>query len=122
VQLQDDLDSLVYWADTWQLRYNADKCKVLQLEKNNEQQDYSMRRHGGNERVMIEKSSVEKDLVVYVDKELKFSKYVFSQQTSWTITNQMLLRVPRCRSGEAVVCCCRAPEYSVWKRCVVTEI
>jgi hypothetical protein len=29
-----------------------------------------MRRHGNKERVMIEKSSLEKDLGVYVDKEL----------------------------------------------------
>jgi hypothetical protein len=59
VQLQDDLGSLVNWADTSQLRLNADKCKVLHLGKNNEQQNYSMRRHGC-ERVMIEKFSVEK--------------------------------------------------------------
>ena len=30
-QLQDDLDSLVNWADTWQLRFNPDKCKVIHL-------------------------------------------------------------------------------------------
>jgi hypothetical protein len=76
VQLQDDLESLVNWADTWQLRFNADKRKVLHVERNNEQQDYNMRRHGYNERVMIEKYSVEKDLGVYVDKELKFFKHV----------------------------------------------
>jgi hypothetical protein len=35
--------------------------------------------HGCNERVMIEKSSVEKDLGVYVNKELKFSKHVEMQ-------------------------------------------
>jgi hypothetical protein len=78
-QLQDDFDSLVNWADTWQLRFNADKCKVLHLGKINEQQDYSMRRHDCNERAMIEKSCVEKDLGVYVDKELKFSKLVETQ-------------------------------------------
>jgi hypothetical protein len=81
-QLHDDLDSLDNWADTWPLRFNADKCKVLHLGKNNEQQDYSMRRHSCDERVMTEKSSVEKDLGVYVDKELKFSKYVETQDTS----------------------------------------
>jgi hypothetical protein len=75
-QWQDDLDSLVNWAHAWQLRFNADKCKVLHLGQNSEQQDYSMRRHGCNEKVMIEKSCVEKDLGVHVDKELKFSKHV----------------------------------------------
>jgi hypothetical protein len=43
VQSQGDLDSLVDWADKWQLRFNADKCKLINLGKNNEQQDYSMR-------------------------------------------------------------------------------
>jgi hypothetical protein len=78
-QLRDDLDSLVNWADPWQLRLNADKFKVVHLGKNNEQQDYCMRRHGCNERVMIEKSSVEKDLGVNAYKELKFSKHVETQ-------------------------------------------
>ena len=55
VQLQGDLDRLVDWADTWQLRFNADKCIVIHLGKNNEQQAYGMRRHGCNERVMIAK-------------------------------------------------------------------
>jgi hypothetical protein len=79
MQLQNDLDSLVDWADAWQLRFNADKCKVLHLGKNNEQQAYSMRRHGCNERVMIEKSCVEKDLGVCVDRELKFYRHIETQ-------------------------------------------
>jgi hypothetical protein len=49
MQLPNDLDSLVDWADAWQLRFNADKCKVLYLGMNNEQRTYSMRRHGCNE-------------------------------------------------------------------------
>jgi hypothetical protein len=32
-QLQDDLDSLVNWAETGQLRFDANKCKVLHLGK-----------------------------------------------------------------------------------------
>ena len=34
-KLQQDLDMLVEWADLWQLRFNADKCKVLHLGQNN---------------------------------------------------------------------------------------
>jgi hypothetical protein len=79
VQMQDDLVYLVKYADMWQLRYNADKCKVLHLVKNNKQRDYCMRKHGCNERVMIEKFSVEKDLYVCIDKELKFSRHTETQ-------------------------------------------
>jgi hypothetical protein len=43
VRSLDDLDRLVNWADMRrQLRFDADKCKVLHLGMNNEQQDYSM--------------------------------------------------------------------------------
>ena len=28
-KLQKDLDTLVDWADTWQLRFNADNCKRI---------------------------------------------------------------------------------------------
>jgi hypothetical protein len=48
VQLQDDLDSLVNCADTWQLHFGADKCKVLHLGKNDEQHVYSMGRYSCN--------------------------------------------------------------------------
>jgi len=29
--LQEDLDSLQLWSDTWQLKFNADKCKVMNM-------------------------------------------------------------------------------------------
>ena len=46
-KLQKGLDALVDWEDIWQLRFNADKCKVLHMGKNNEQHCYKMRKHGG---------------------------------------------------------------------------
>ena len=39
-KLQQDLDMLVEWADCWQLRFNADKCKVLHLGQKNPKQTY----------------------------------------------------------------------------------
>jgi hypothetical protein len=79
VQLQGDLDRLVDCADKWQMRFNADKCKIIHIGKNNEQQDYNMRRHGCNDRVMMSKSRMEKDLGVNIDNELKFSKLIEGQ-------------------------------------------
>ena len=61
-RLQNDLDNLVTWADTWQLRFNADKCHSVHLGFNNQKQEYSMRRHGTDERVVLNQSKVEKDL------------------------------------------------------------
>jgi hypothetical protein len=80
LQLQDDFYCLVMLADAWQMRFKADKCKVLHLGKNHElaighglissvlillfysteKQDYSKRRHGCNERAIIEKADVER--------------------------------------------------------------
>jgi hypothetical protein len=74
--LQDDLDRLVDWADTWQLRFNADKCSVLQMGKNKQSRSYEMRKHGSNERIALNSSDLERDLGVHVDSDLKFSRHV----------------------------------------------
>ena len=73
--LQNDLDKLVEWSNTWQLRFNEDKCKVLQLGNKNMHHKYDMKRKD-NTRVILESSEVEKDLGVHIDKDLKFSKHV----------------------------------------------
>jgi hypothetical protein len=78
-ELQVDLDRLVDWADTWQMRFNADKCNVLHLGKNNKKQNYDMRKHGSSDRVTLGKSSLERDLGVYVDNDLKFSQHIETQ-------------------------------------------
>ena len=40
--LQEDLANLDTWADTWRLRFNAKKCKVLHLESKNSHHEYRM--------------------------------------------------------------------------------
>ena len=54
----------------WQLRFNADKCKVLQLGYNNNQYTYDM---AG---VELQNTPCEKDLGVYIDNKLKFHDHV----------------------------------------------
>ena len=77
--LQEDIDKLVDWADKWQLRFNAGKCNVLQLGKNNHNFEYDMRNHGTTTKSKLNTSKIEKDLGVYVDSELKFSQHVENQ-------------------------------------------
>ena len=74
--LQQDLNNLVDWADIWQLRFNADKCKIIHLGRTNPQSHYTMRFTNSTEQVTLEPSEVEKDLGVLVDQELKFSKHI----------------------------------------------
>ena len=71
--LQKDLDALHDWTDTWQLHFNADKCKVLHMGKYKKQRCYKMRKHGNSDRVTLEKSEIERDLGVHVDKDSRFS-------------------------------------------------
>ena len=72
-QLQSDLDTLQDWADTWQLRFNATKCKAMHLGRNNLQFSYHMR--SNQTEVELESTVCEKDLGVHVDPSLKFTKH-----------------------------------------------
>ena len=55
------INSLVQWSDTCQLKFNADKCNVLQLGYNNNQCTYDM---AG---VELQSTTCDKDLGVYID-------------------------------------------------------
>ena len=66
--LQDDLDALVRWSDTWQLPFNEEKCKVLHIGHGNQEHQYTMRGSTMND------TQVEKDLGIHIDAELKFRK------------------------------------------------
>ena len=33
-ELQDDIDKLVEWTQTWQMKFNPEKCKILRLGNN----------------------------------------------------------------------------------------
>ncbi len=42
VALQSKLDQLPCWANDWQMKFNADKCKVLYIGSNNHHIQYLM--------------------------------------------------------------------------------
>ena len=65
--MQRDLDELVKWSTKWQL--NERKCKTLHLGNGNLQLDYQMNGH------ILEHVNDEKDLGVYIGKDLKFHKH-----------------------------------------------
>ena len=70
-KLQDDLDNLMNWSNTWLLRFNQSKCKHLHMGRETNT-TYNL---GDCE---IEKTSQEKDLGVVVDKQLKFQQHIYS--------------------------------------------
>ena len=83
--LQADLDRLVDWSDSWQLFFNASKCKTIHYGKDNPEYNFTMEQNGG--RVAVHVGEEEKDLGVIFDRQLKFDKHIHNAVTK---ANQML--------------------------------
>jgi ribonucleases P/MRP protein subunit RPP40 len=66
--MRDDLEKIFQWSLDWQMLFNADKCTVLHMGRNNKEVVYKM---GANE---IKKVTQEKDLGVIVDRTGKSSE------------------------------------------------
>ena len=76
--IQNDIHSLTDWATTWQLRFNASKCKTLHLGNKNPQHTYKMKNQQGEE-LDLETTELEKDLGINIDPSLKFTKHTEGQ-------------------------------------------
>ena len=72
-KLQDDIENLQAWSEKWQLRFNAKKCKVMHLGRQNINVKYNMAD------VQLKEITEEKDLGVMIDNELKFDIHVAKQ-------------------------------------------
>jgi ribonucleases P/MRP protein subunit RPP40 len=68
--LQKDLDNLLEWANTWQMQFNPDKCKVLHFGRNNPNAHYTMNGYAPAGTV-LENVSEEKDVGVWISTSLK---------------------------------------------------
>ena len=42
MELQEDINKLVEWANKWQMVFNVDKCSVMHIGHNNMQSNYNM--------------------------------------------------------------------------------
>ena len=68
--LQKDLQGLESWANTWQMQFHPNKCKVLRIGKNNPEFSYHMQSKDGI--CNLEVVTSEKDLGVEIDSMLSF--------------------------------------------------
>lgn len=68
--LQTALNDLSTWVKKWDLRLNTNKCAVLHLGRKNACHGYVL------DGARLAASDCERDLGVFVDKELKFSKHI----------------------------------------------
>ena len=72
--LQNSIDSMFTWTQTWQLNFNAAKCKILHIGEKNPHHTYYIGQ--GNERGPLETTNLEKDLGVLVDSNLNFEEHI----------------------------------------------
>ena len=74
VKLQDTIHSFLGWSDTWLLRFNSDKCKVLHIGSKNPRHEYDISNDDGI--CKLETTNNEKDLGVYIDENLNFDFHI----------------------------------------------
>ena len=72
--LQESINKLVDWSEKWQLKFNSEKCKILHIGKNNPKYEYSITENGVAK--ILNETSSEKDLGVFVDSLLNFEDQV----------------------------------------------
>ena len=70
--LQSDIQALSRWSNTWLISFNQSKCKILHLGQTNQGFPYTM----GD--IPLDNTSVEKDLGVHIDTNLKFREHASS--------------------------------------------
>jgi len=72
--LQKDFNDIQTWSDTWQLKFNSTKSKVMLMGSTNKHAKYLMKEQGVE--VVLETTSEEKDLGVWIDDKLKFTSHI----------------------------------------------
>ena len=72
--IQGDLHKLQEWSETWNLKFNKEKCQTLYLGKNNGKHIYEM--GSQKDAVKLRETVAEKDLGIIVDNELSFNTHI----------------------------------------------
>jgi ribonuclease P/MRP protein subunit RPP40 len=74
--LQEDIDKMGIWMDTWMMSLNCEKSKILYIGKNNPKHTYYMSDETLNTVHCIEESNLERDLGIYLAIDLKWHKHI----------------------------------------------
>ena len=74
IQMQNDINRLLEWAELWQMEFNAKKCKIMHVGRNNPNHDYTMGGYAPAGTV-LSVTSEEKDIGVIVHNSLKPSSH-----------------------------------------------
>ena len=72
--LQGDINNIVDWTNTWLMRLNIDKCKVMHIGRNNQNYQYTMNDYITSLPTPLETTKSEKDLGIILTDDLKANK------------------------------------------------
>jgi hypothetical protein len=73
--IQQDINILQRWSEMWLLEFNARKCKVMHIGKNQNDYKYKIHKDSG-ETTELNCTTLEKDLGINVDSHLKFKEHI----------------------------------------------
>ena len=75
-ELQNDLNKLQAWSQRWQLKFNPQKCSVVNVGKKSIDYMYTVSTEEGE--IQLNKTTGEKDLGVYIDTKLTYDEHITS--------------------------------------------
>ena len=96
-KMQKIINNLVEWAEKWAMRFNAKKCKILHVGRNNPRYEYFM----GDTK--IEEAEEEKDLGVWIDTSMKPSKQCAAAAKSANFALGQMQRAFHYRTKETLI-------------------
>ena len=68
MELQEDINKFIEWANKWQTSFNVDKCSAMHIGHNNMQSDYNMSNQ------QLPTTDQQQDLGIIITKDLKWQK------------------------------------------------
>ena len=85
--MQEDIEAALVYSNTWQLRFNTEKCKAMHIGHHAQSNKFEYSIKADGESKILEETTLEKDLGVWIDNDLKFSSHV---EQAVKKANQML--------------------------------
>merc|ERR1712240_359395 len=97
--LQSGISSMDKWTIEWLLKFNEEKIHALHLGKNNPNYDYYI----GENNTLINTSTLEKDLGVFIDPELNFEDHIIKVTKKARKISSLIIRTITHKSADIMV-------------------
>ena len=97
-RLQADLDRLGEWSSKWQMRFNAEKCKIIHMGRGNSKYKYYL------DNVELDETGEERDLGILITKDLKASSQCNAAYKKASRILGMMSRTIKYKNKETLLC------------------